>query len=402
MARIEDFLTKRQIDKIYNLVGSLVLELPKVRKNSWDAFFQIIFLVLIADGKIRPAELGFFKRIIDATFSEDWEVSSLLTGKIPSEQRLVEIGSRVLQVYTDVDDLAFDSAKEIAGKFAENINKKSLQKITLLTCIRLAISDLEVANKEKSVIECLIETWKLEELADSIKFQSMISNDPHYIVNDMLRNDQNIMEIIDRKGLRHSNYEEVVHLIHKAGLMIPGDELVSEQFKVYRQIAETSRKTSEAEALKQHQQHQIKKKKKHNLELKNMKKKLATVQTRYGAEFICATFLPELNFHRNSFDLINDKFESSIVWSILQKLGKQELYLDQSIKTKKIEGKQGWYEISGIFTGDGTRASMGRIYYHASALPGKKYNAFVDFKIDEKLQKKVFKLLDAWKKRKFA
>ena len=114
MARIEDFLTKRQIDKIYDLVGSLVLELPKVRKNSWDAYFQIIFLVLIADGKIRPAELGFFKRIIDATFSEDWEVSSLLTGKIPSEQRLVEIGSRVLQVYTDVDDLVFDSAKEIS------------------------------------------------------------------------------------------------------------------------------------------------------------------------------------------------------------------------------------------------------------------------------------------------
>ena len=275
MARIEDFLTKRQIDKIYDLVGSLVLELPKVRKNSWDAYFQILFLVLIADGKIRPAELSFFKKIIDATFSKDWEVSSLLTGKIPSEQRLVEIGSRVLQVYTDVDDLVFDSAKEIASKFAENINKKSLQKITLLTCIRLAISDLEVANKEKSVIECLIEIWKLEELAHSIKFQSVIGDDPHYIVNDMLRNDQNIMEIIDRKGLRHSNYEEVVHLIHEAGLVIPGDELVSEQFKAYKYAAEKKEKVSKTKAQKEYQQYLMGKKKKHNADLKKLKKKLA-------------------------------------------------------------------------------------------------------------------------------
>ena len=52
------------------------------------------------------------------------------------------------------------------------------------------------------------------------------------------------MDIIDMQGLRHSQYEEAVHLIHEAGFVIPGDELVSEQFKVYRQIAETNRKTS--------------------------------------------------------------------------------------------------------------------------------------------------------------
>ena len=91
-----------------------------------------------------------------------------------------------------------------------------------------------------------------------------------------------------------------------------------------------------------------------------------------------------------------------MVWSVLQKLSKQEVYKDQAIQTKKIEGKQGWQEISGIFTGVGTRASMGRIYYHDSKLSGKTYNVYVDFKIDEKLQKKVFKLLDTWKKSNFA
>ena len=100
--------------------------------------------------------------------------------------------------------------------------------------------------------------------------------------------------------------------------------------------------------------------------------------------------------------LKNEKFESSMVWSVLQKLSRQEIYQDHTIQTRKIEGKQGWKEISGIFTGVGTRASMGRIYYHDSKLPGKTYNVYVDFKIDEKLQKKVFRLLDAWKKRKFA
>ena len=210
------------------------------------------------------------------------------------------------------------------------------------------------------------------------------------------------MDIIDRQGLRHSQYEEAVHLIHEAGLVISGDELVSEQFKAYKQATKDNEKISKTKAQKEYQQRLMERKKKHNADQKKLKKKLTKTKTKYGAEFICATFLPELNFHKNSFDLINEKFESSMVWSVLQKLSKQEVYKDQAIQTKKIEGKQGWQEISGIFTGVGTRASMGRIYYHDSKLPGKTYNVYVDFKIDEKLQKKVFKLLDIWKKSNFA
>ena len=184
--------------------------------------------------------------------------------------------------------------------------------------------------------------------------------------------------------------------------MIPGDELVSEQFKAYKYAVEKKEKVSKTKAQKEYQQYLMGKKKKHNADLIKLKKKLAKTKTRYGAEFICTTFLPELNFHKNSFDLINEKFESSMVWSVLQQLSRQEVYRNQAIQPKKIEGKQGWKEIAGIFTGVGTRASMGRVYYHDSKLTGKTYNVYVDFKIDEKNQKKVFKRLDTWKKNNFS
>ena len=402
MARIEDFLTRKTIKKIYDGIHARTEKLPRARKNSWDAFFLVIFLVLIVDGKIRPAERRFFKRLKDAAFSESWKFSSLLTGPITSEQKLMEKGSEVYQIIKEVEDLGLSSIEEISRKFGKNINKKQLQEITLLVCVRLAISDLEVANKERFVIECLIETWDLEELANSIKFRSLVDDDPQNTVGDILSENKNIMDIIDRQGLRHSQYEEAVHLIHEAGLVISGDELVSEQFKAYKQATKDNEKISKTKAQKQLQEHLMNKKKKHNADLIKLKKKLAKTKTRYGAEFICATFLPELNFHKNSFDLINEKFESSMVWSVLQQLSRQEVYRNQAIQPKKIEGKQGWKEIAGIFTGVGTRASMGRVYYHDSKLTGKTYNVYVDFKIDEKNQKKVFKRLDTWKKNNFS
>ena len=402
MVRIEDFLTRKTIEKIYAGIHARTEGLPKARKNSWDAFFLVIFLVLIVDDKIRPAERHFFKRLKDAAFSESWKFSSLLTGPITSEQKLMEKGSKVYQIIKEVEDLGLSSIEEITRKFGKNINKKELQRITLLACVRLAISDMEVATKERFVIECLIDAWNLEELAKLIKFHSLVDDDSEYIVRDVLTENQNLMDIIDMRGLRHSQYEKAVHLIHEAGLVIPGDELVSEQFKAYKNAAENNEKISKTKAQKEYQQRLMERKKKHNADQKKLKKKLTKTKTKYGAEFICATFLPELNFHKNSFDLINEKFESSMVWSVLQKLSKQEVYKDQAIQTKKIEGKQGWQEISGIFTGVGTRASMGRIYYHDSKLSGKTYNVYVDFKIDEKLQKKVFKLLDIWKKSNFA
>ena len=402
MARIEDFLTRGAIRKIYAGIHASTEKLPKARTNSWDAFFLVIFLTLIVDSKIRPAERHFFKRLKDAAFNESWKFSPLLTGPLTSEQKLMEKGSEVYQTIKEVEDLGLRSIEEITRKFAKNINNKELQRVTFLACVRLAISDMEVASKERFVIECLIDAWNLGELARLIKFHSLVDYDSEYVARDILTENENLMDIIDVRGLRHSQYEEAVHLIHKAGLIIPGDELVSEQFKAYKKAADKKEKVSKTKAQKEYQQYLAGKKKKHNADLKKLKKKLAKAKINYGAEFICSTFLPELNFHKNSFDLINEKFESSMVWSVLQKLSRQEVYQDQAIQTKKIKGKHGWQEISGIFTGVGTRASMGRIYYHDSKLPGKTYNVYVDFKIDEKLQKKVFKLLDTWKKSNFA
>ena len=69
------------------------------------------------------------------------------------------------------------------------------------------------------------------------------------------------------------------------------------------------------------------------------------------------------------------------------------------VRPKRIKGRNGWLEIAGISTG---KNSMGRVYYHDSQSEQWTFHVYIDFKIDEKSQKKTFKLIDNWKKNGFA
>ena len=44
---------------------------------------------------------------------------------------------------------------------------------------------------------------------------------------------------------------------------------------------------------------------------------------------------------------------------------------------------------------------MCRIYYHDSQSEKFNFNVYIDFKLYEKTQKKVFKQMDLWKRNKF-
>ena len=87
MTKLGDLLTKRQKDELYESLSKHVLNLPNVKPNSWDAFFVIIFLILIADKKIRPAEQAFFEDLINAIFDNDWDSAHLIRGKIPKKRQ---------------------------------------------------------------------------------------------------------------------------------------------------------------------------------------------------------------------------------------------------------------------------------------------------------------------------
>ena len=128
MARIEDFLTRGIIKKIYAGIHARTEKLPRARKNSWDAFFLVIFLTLIVDSKIRPAERRFFEKLMDTAFSESWEFSSLLTGPITSEQKLMEKGEDVYQIIKEVEDFGLSSIEEISKKFQRISIKKDCRK----------------------------------------------------------------------------------------------------------------------------------------------------------------------------------------------------------------------------------------------------------------------------------
>ena len=98
MAKLGDFLTKRQKNELYDSVRKHILNLPNVKPNSWDAFFIIIFLILVADKKIRPAEQTFFEDLINAIFNKDWDSAHLIRGKIPKKGRQINLANKVLSI----------------------------------------------------------------------------------------------------------------------------------------------------------------------------------------------------------------------------------------------------------------------------------------------------------------
>jgi hypothetical protein len=390
MAKIEDFLTKNQIGKIYDHTQKYILDLPSVKPNSWDAFFIILFLILVADNKIKPAEMGFFNRFWNATFNKKWNSAHLLKGEIPKHQNLLKTASKVHEIYKVIRGLGEESIKEVVLSLSKNISNKKLQRVTLLCVVRLAISDLEIATYERKIIVLLAEYWKLDHVLNELKFNEILDKDDDFFIVS----NKSIDDLIDDRGLGHKQYEEIVFLIHKNGLIIPGDELISEEFEKYRSDSE-----NELFLLTNEHQKDIKQREqKFKEHLKLAKLKIKNDRKKFGTLFICTTFLKQINFHKNSFDMLDDRFESSIIWGILIDLNEDNHISDQIIKPKKIEGKTGWLEISKIPTG---RDSLGRIYYHHSKQKGKKYNVYVDFKGDEKQQKKTFKSIDLWKRNGF-
>ena len=399
MVKIEDFLTNRQISRIYDHVHKHILDLPYVKNNTWDAFFIIIFLVLIADKKIRPAELGFFNRLIKATFNRNWESANMIKGRIPKEKHLIDIGVKVLSIYEEIRYLGEDSVNEVVKTLAQNITIPELQKVTLLCAVRLAISDLELARYETRLITHLAQSWELDKMLEEIKFSDIKETDHDTFVSKLLSSHNSFIALLDRKGLKHDQYEEIVHLIHQSGLSIPGDELISEEYQLYRSAIGEEHQRNISELNTTHNKALRQRKSKHKNEIKELRTKFKYKRSRFSSVFICQTFLSQLNFHRDCFDKIDEKFESSIIWDILIKLNTADHIGDHIIKPKRIKGRNGWLEIAGISTG---KNSMGRVYYHDSQSEKFNFNVYIDFKVDEKSQKKSFAMIDSWKKNGFA
>ena len=252
MVQLGDILNKEIKTKLYESVRKYVLDLPSVNKNSWDAFFIIIFLILISDKKVRSSEQDFFKKLISAIFQKDWESSKLIRGKIPPKGRQENLAKKVLSIYEGIKTLKEDSIFEVVDTLSKNITDQNLQKITLLCMIRIAISDLELAKYERMLIIYFADSWEIKDTLDEVKFAELREQPESNYVRDLLGNSK----IIDRRALTHSQYEETVYLIHKNGLNVPDDELVSEIFRVYRkkQMKNMSKKKGRSDSNMQEKQ----------------------------------------------------------------------------------------------------------------------------------------------------
>ena len=223
MAKLGDFLTKRQKDELYESLTRHVLNLPNVKPNSWDAFFIIIFLILVADKKIRPAEQAFFDDLINSIFDNNWDSSHLIRGKIPKKGRQINLANKVLSIYEDIRSLDEDALMEVVKSLAANISDKDLRVISLLCISRLAISDLELAKYERKLIFMFAEAWEMENLLIEIKFTKLREETEANFVKTLL-NDHS--DLIDR------NIQKTVKMISNQNGILGGIEFAKETFKL--------------------------------------------------------------------------------------------------------------------------------------------------------------------------
>ena len=169
----------KNIKKIfYQLLGQEDrLLVDPYEENSLEAMIYICVLEMLADKKIRKAELlalssekqGFLmSAFIDA--QESISKNDLDSDFQEASKEISFLDSESLKKITEV---AFQNLSSLPGEYvmqkaAQKILDEGEQKLCLLGAVRIAACDLEITGAENSFLHILAEQWNLEPLLKSV------------------------------------------------------------------------------------------------------------------------------------------------------------------------------------------------------------------------------------------
>jgi len=395
------------LDQIPILVMNLVKNIKKIfyqllgqedrllvdpyEENSLEAMIYICVLEMLADKKIRKAELlalssekqGFLmSAFIDA--QESISKNDLDSDFQEASKEISFLDSESLKKITEV---AFQNLSSLPGEYvmqkaAQKILDEGEQKLCLLGAVRIAACDLEITGAENSFLHILAEQWNLEPL-----LKSVMENLPNWERNRTSRlkkkiNEANkeIQSLIAEGTISQATLTKIEEFIAKEApsLEIPDEwENFAEDLMVQNQGLEEEVGSLAVKLAKTQ---------------KELERQSSHGNDEESVEVVLKKKFKNLEFHPTVEKILIKQFP--VKQDIYLKLSKMNLGYPTA--NKPLKGTKNWKELANVKTGDASTSSMGRVYFKRKTNDAKLYKVFIEVKKDDAHQNQTISLLRGW------
>ena len=366
---------------------------PSYDPDSYEAMVYIASLAMLADKKIKKAELKSLSTsgsgTLLAAFSD--AVRSNQEGDIHEaidiDESHISASTRNQNWIKDINktalsNLAKYSTDQVLESAAKKITKKQHREMALLGALRVIACDLHIDSSESKFLKQLADHWNLRNLLDEI-----ITDLPNWeqkrterLLNKIksIQNERDFL--VDQGSISMEAYGRLEDKIakHLPSLEIENEwEAFSEE--LLEEIDELNEKTQQLAIDLAKTTQELERQTKHG----NDRESIAIVMEKCFSG---------LEFHNTSHKVLLEEFpEKADVYRHLVRINSGKPALN-----KPLRGTKKWKEIAKIRTGNPSMAIMGRLYFKEKKGSKHSYKVYLSVKKDEAHQRRTVDLLRHW------
>ena len=366
---------------------------PSYNPDSYEAMVYIASLAMLADKKIKKAELK------SLTSSGSGALLVAFNDAIRSNQEgdiheAIDIDKSYISASTrnqnwikDINKTALSNLEKyptalVLESAAKKITKKQHRTIVLLGAVRVIACDLHIDSLESKFLNQLADCWNLQNLLDEI-----ITDLPNWEQKrterllSKITNMQNELDVmVDEGSISMEAYGRLEDRIakHLPSLEIEDEwEVFSEE--LLEEINELNEKTQQLAIDLAKTTQELERQGKHG----NDKESIAVVMEKCFSG---------LDFHKTSHKVLLEEFsEKADVYRHLLRINSGKPALN-----KPVRGTKKWKEIAKVKTGNPSMASMGRLYFKEQRGHKHSYKVYLSVKKNEAHQNQTVSLLRHW------
>lgn len=367
------------------------LLLDPYEENSLEAMIYICSLEMLADGKIRNAEIltlsskdpGFLmSAFIDAHQSAAQNDLDSDLQFIPKEVSFLNSDSLKQIIETAEHNLSSLSSEYVMQKAALKILGADEQKLCLLGAIRIAACDLEITGTENLFLNILAEEWNLKPLLKSIteNLSNWEKNRTKRLKKRINNANTKMQSLIDQGTISQITLTKLEEFIAKEAplLEIPDDwevfaeDLIAQNQGLEEEVGSLAIKLAKAQ--------------------KEIERQSSHGDDEESVDVVLQKKFKNLEFHSTARKTLVQKFPV-----------KQDIYLKLSkmnsghpTANKPIKGTKNWKELANVKTGEASTSSLGRVYFKSHDSDSYLYKVFIEVKKDDAHQNQTVSLLRGW------
>ena len=368
-------------------------DLSSNETNSYEAMVYLASLAMLADKKIKKAELKSLSSsgsgALLVAFND--AVRSNQEGDIHEaidvDEPHVNASTLNQSWIKDISKTALSNLEKypktlVLEEAAKKITKKHYRKIVLLGAVRVIACDLHIDSLESKFLNQLAEHWNLKNLLDKT-----ITDLPNWEQKrterllSKLKSVQNELDfMLDEGSISMDSYEKLEDKIarYQPSLEIE-DEWETFSEELLEEINELNEKTQQLA-----------------IELAKTTKELER-QTKHGNDkesiaIVMKKCFSGLDFHKSSHKVVLEEFpEKADLYKHLLRIN-----AGKPARNKPVRGSKKWKEIAKVKTGNPSMASMGRLYFKGQNGSKYSYKVYISVKKNEAHQNQTVDLLRHW------